>query len=223
MKPQALFILFLLSEKLSLGSSFQTGLIYLFLFLVAVHVSFAASEVSESILLKKVQFGFYFIHLLYALPFLYLYTTTSRSSDFYATKISYWIISLVFVLAVSSGFYHLYILFTANDIPSSYKASEHFNILYLPILWTVIATSFIYIGIQKKTPEYNKIGFALIGIMIVKLYGYDVWQMDNISRIIAFIILGIILLLSSFMFQRLKNIITNMVDKKEKQNERTNL
>ncbi len=51
--------------------------------------------------------------------------------------------------------------------------------------------------------------------MIFKLYAYDVWQMDNVSRIIAFIILGIILLLSSFMFQRLKNLIKNLVDKKE--------
>ena len=50
--------------------------------------------------------------------------------------------------------------------------------------------------------------------MIFKLYAYDVWQMDNVSRIIAFIILGIILLLSSFMFQRLKNLIKNLVDKK---------
>jgi len=107
----------------------------------------------------------------------------------------------------------------ADDIPSSYKVSRHFNILYLPILWTVIATVFIYIGLQKKNAEYNKIGFALIGIMAVKLYAYDVWQMDNISRIIAFIMLGVILLLSSFMFQRLKNIITNLVDKKEIQDE----
>lgn len=214
-----LFTLLLLKEKLSLSSSFQTGLIYLFLFLVAVHVSFSASEVSASILSHTIPFSFYYIHLLYWLPFLYLYAMTPRSSDFYTTKISYWIISFVFVLSVSSTFYHLYILTTANDIPSSYKVSQHFNILYLPILWTVIATAFIYIGLQKKNQEYNKIGFALIGIMVVKLYAYDVWQMDNISRIIAFIILGIILLLSSFMFQRLKNIIANLVDKKEKRDE----
>ncbi|MDV7695337.1 DUF2339 domain-containing protein [Chryseobacterium soli] len=214
-----LFILLLLKEQLSLNSSFQNGLIYLLLLLVAVHVSFSASEVSTSILSHRIPFSFYWIHLLYWLPFLYLYAATPRSADFYTTKTSYWIISFVFVLSVSSTFYHLYMLTMANDIPSSYKASRHFNILFLPILWTVIATVFIYIGLQKKNPEYNKIGFALIGIMAVKLYAYDVWQMDNISRIIAFIILGVILLLSSFMFQRLKNIITNLVDKKEIQDE----
>lgn len=210
-----LFTLLLLKGKLSLAGSFKTGLIYLFLFLVAVHVTFSASEVSTAIILHTVPFSFYCIHLLYWVPFLYLYITTPRSSDFYSKKMSYWIISFVFVLSVSSAFYHLYIVTTASDISSSYKASRHFNILYLPILWTVIATAFIYIGLQKKNPEYNKIGFALIGIMVVKLYAYDVWQMDNISRIVAFIILGIILLLSSFMFQRLKKIITNLVEKQD--------
>lgn len=214
-----LFILLLLKEQLSLSGSFRTGLIYLFLLLVAVHVSFSASEVSTSILSHRIPFSFYWIHLLYWMPFLYLYAATPRSTDFYTTKTSYWIISFVFVLSVSSTFYHLYLLTMADDIPSSYKVSRHFNILYLPILWTVIATVFIYIGLQKKNAEYNKIGFALIGIMAVKLYAYDVWQMDNISRIIAFIMLGVILLLSSFMFQRLKNIITNLVDKKEIQDE----
>ncbi len=70
-------------------------------------------------------------------------------------------------------------------------------------------------GSEKNIPEYNKIGFALVGLMVLKLYAYDVWQMDNISRISAFIALGIILLFSSFTFQRLKNIIKNMVDKKD--------
>lgn len=39
--------------------------------------------------------------------------------------------------------------------------------------------------------------------------------MDNVSRIIAFIILGIILLMSSFMFQKFKNMLKNLVEKDE--------
>ncbi|MGL6125581.1 DUF2339 domain-containing protein, partial [Chryseobacterium artocarpi] len=107
---------------------------------------------------------------------------------------------------------------TAQDYLSSFKVKNHFNILYLPIIWTILSSIFIYIGLKREIKEYNKIGFALLGLMILKLYGYDVWQMDNISKISAFIVLGIILLLSSFTFQRLKNIIKNMVDKKGNNN-----
>lgn len=111
--------------------------------------------------------------------------------------------------------YHTYILGTVRDLSRSYEAQEHFSMLYLPIIWTILACIFIYTGLKRNSSEYSKIGFTLIGLMILKLYGHDVWEMDNVSRIIAFIILGILLLLGSFTFQRLKNIIKNMVDQKD--------
>ncbi|MCW3162585.1 DUF2339 domain-containing protein [Chryseobacterium oryctis] len=116
----------------------------------------------------------------------------------------------------------IYILSNAKNIAESYDLQSHFSILYLPIIWAILSSIFIYLGLKKSLSELNKIGFVLIGVMILKLYTYDVWQMDNVSRIIAFIILGIILLLSSFTFQRLKNIIKNMVDKKEENLENKN-
>ncbi|OPG90439.1 hypothetical protein B2I21_35410, partial [Chryseobacterium mucoviscidosis] len=60
-------------------------------------------------------------------------------------------------------------------------------------------------------------------VTILKLYLYDVWEMDNVSRIIAFIILGVILILSSFLFQRLKKIIKSLVETKEDKPETENL
>ena len=106
----------------------------------------------------------------------------------------------------------------ADNPDQIYILQNHFSMLYLPIIWAVLSCMFIYFGLKKELPEFNKIGFTLLRIMIFKLYAFDVWQMDNVSRISAFIILGIILLLSSFMFQRLKNLIKNLVDKKEESN-----
>ena len=74
-------------------------------------------------------------------------------------------------------------------------------------------------GLKHSIPQLHKAGFSLIGIVILKLYAFDVWQMDNVSRIIAFIILGIILLLSSFTFQKLKNMIKNLVEKGDENSE----
>ncbi|WP_284464313.1 DUF2339 domain-containing protein, partial [Chryseobacterium sp.] len=127
------------------------------------------------------------------------------------------------ITSVSCELHHSYVLTVSQDVMSSYAAKKHFNIVYLPIIWTILSSLFIYIGLKKDIQEYSKIGFVLVGIMVLKLYGYDVWQMDNISRISAFIALGVILLLSSFTFQRLKNIIRNMVDKKDKNEENTDL
>lgn len=210
-----IFVLLLFRKKLDIHKDIQTGLIYLFLFLLSIHASFSASAVVTAVLLKKLTYGFYIIQFLHWIPFIYIYRNAAPESGFYKSQLSYWIISAALVIAVSCDLYHSYILGTVRDISLSHAAGEHFSMLYLPVIWTVLACIFIYAGLKRSISGYNKIGFTLIGIMILKLYGHDVWEMDNVSRIIAFIILGILLLLGSFTFQRLKNIIKNMVDKKD--------
>ncbi|WP_230034561.1 DUF2339 domain-containing protein [Chryseobacterium sp. Bi04] len=210
------FTLLLFRKKLNTQNNLQTLFIYFFLFLLIITSSASTLSVVTAILSKKLQTGFYFIHLLQWIPFIYIGISIIPSSNFNRTKISYWIFALALIIAVSCGLHHSYLLVNAKDMLHSYEVTEHFNILYLPIIWTILASIFIYAGLKKNIQEYSKIGFALIGIMVLKLYGYDVWQMDNISRVIAFIILGIILLLSSFTFQRLKNMIVKIVDNKDK-------
>lgn len=214
-----IFVLILFRKKLDLGSTIQTGLVYLFLTLIILNSSLAASGVATAVLHKKLSFGFYPIHFLQWIPFIYMVWNAAAISGFHKTKQSYLAISSAIVIAVSYGFYNMYLLSSVNDISLLYIAREHFNILYLPIIWTVLASLFIYVSLKKNIPEYSRMGFILLAITVLKLYSYDVWQMDNISRITAFIVLGVILLLSSFMFQRLKNIIKNIVDKKDEEHE----
>jgi len=212
-----LFALILFGKKLSISRDFQTGMIYLFLLLLFIHIS--SSQVATEIISKQIESGFFFVHLLYILPLGYLILKIIPKSDFIKNNLAYWVTSLVIVLAFSFELFRTYLLINANNLEEIYTLQNHFSILYLPIIWAVLACLFIYFGLKKDIPEFNKIGFSLLGIMVLKLYAYDVWQMDNVSRIIAFIILGIILLLSSFMFQRLKNMIRNLVDKKDESSE----
>ncbi|WP_137904194.1 DUF2339 domain-containing protein [Chryseobacterium sp. 2VB] len=214
-----IFILLFFRKLLSIRNDVQNLLIYMFFFLIVINTSVSTLPVVTAVLTKKLHLSFYFLHLLQWIPFIYIGYRIIPASAFNKQKISYWIQALALIISVSCELHHSYILILSNDISHSYKASEHFNILYLPVIWTILASIFIYTGLKKNIQEYNKIGFALVGLMVLKLYGYDVWQMDNISRISAFIVLGVILLLSSFTFQRLKNMIRNMVDKKDKKDE----
>ena len=43
------------------------------------------------------------------------------------------------------------------------------------------------------------------GVIIAKLALYDVWRMPAVGRIVVFIILGVLLLTLSFMYQKLKD------------------
>lgn len=215
-----IFMILLLRKKLEINKILEAGLLYLFLSLVIVHTAVAGTEIVNSFLMKEVGFSAYLFYLLYVLPFTYL--TIKFLTQSHALKFSYWLYSVTLIVAVSFELYHLYILLNTNGISQVYILEKHFRILYLPIIWAVLASIFIYKGLKSETTEYNKIGFFLIAVMILKLYAYDVWEMDNISRIVAFIILGIILLMSSFLFQRLKKIIKNMVEKKN-DNEETKI
>lgn len=207
-----LFALILFGKKLSISRDFQTGMIYLFLLLLFTHIS--SSQIATEIISNQIESGFFFVHLLYILPMSYLILKIIPKSDFIKNNLAYWVTSLIIVLAFSFELFRTYLLINANNLEEIYTLQNHFSILYLPIIWAILACLFIYFGLKKEISEFNKIGFSLLGIMVLKLYAYDVWQMDNVSRIIAFIILGIILLLSSFTFQRLKNMIRNLVDKK---------
>jgi len=218
-----IFILLVFRKKLNINVTFQNALIYLFMVLLIITISASTSSVVTAVLSKELDSRFYLLHLLQWIPFIYLCFTVIPDSDFHKNKISYWVLSLAFITAVSCELHHAYVLNTSHNLTQYFEVQKHFNILYLPIIWTILAIVLIYTGLKKNSKEYNKIGFALIALMVLKLYTYDVWQMDNISRISAFIVLGIILLVSSFTFQRFKNLIRNMVEQKNKNEEETDV
>jgi uncharacterized membrane protein len=76
-----------------------------------------------------------------------------------------------------------------------------------PILWGIATFIFIWWGIKVKVKDYRIIALSLLGVLIVKLF-IDVWNMSYGGRIAAFILLGIIMLVISFLYQKLKRFIS---------------
>ncbi|WP_346984845.1 DUF2339 domain-containing protein [Chryseobacterium sp. POE27] len=214
-----IFTLILFRKKLEIGHILETGLLYIFLSLIIFDTTIAGTGMISDIVMKKADLNSFIFYGLYLVPLIYTVLKILPDSSFFRIGISYWLLSITIVTTVSMELYHLYILLIAENISEVTGLQKHFSLLYLPIIWAVMASIFIYKGLKNNAREYGKAGFALLIITILKLYLYDVWEMDNVSRIIAFIILGIILLLSSFLFQRLKNILKSMVEKKEENRE----
>ncbi|WP_294243688.1 DUF2339 domain-containing protein [uncultured Chryseobacterium sp.] len=216
-----LFILLLFRKRTGIGPVAETILLYLFFILTIINTSIAGTGLVSEVLLGKTGAVLYGLYLLYCFPLVYLIMRILPDSGFYRLRSSYWLLSLTAITAASFELYHLYILLNAESAAEAKVVGYHFSLLYLPILWAVLASILIYKGLKSDAPEYGKAGFALVGLTIIKLYLYDVWRMDHVSRIIAFIILGIILLCSSFLFQRLKKMISHMMEKKEESPENT--
>lgn len=214
-----IFIILIFRKKLEISSTLQTVLLYIFLSLIVFDTTIAGTGIIHDIVAKQTDPALYFLYGLYLAPLIFITIKILPDSEFFRIRMSSWLLATAIVIAVSMEFYHLYIVSFAENISEIALLREHFSLLYLPIIWAVLASIFIYKGLKSNAQEYSKAGFALLIVTILKLYLYDVWEMDNVSRIIAFIILGIILLLSSFLFQRLKNILKSMVEKKKNSTE----
>ncbi|MCD1116876.1 DUF2339 domain-containing protein [Chryseobacterium turcicum] len=206
-------LVLILKNKLSISEKLENLLTYGLLLLFIAHIS--TSQIVNAVITKEIGLRFYWIHLIYLIPLLYLILKLIPKSEFLKQKTGYWIVSLTCILSVSFELYRIYIFSNSGSSKIINQLQEHFSILYLPIIWAILSCGFIFTGLKKNISELQKIGFSLLSLTILKLYLYDVWQMDNVSRIIAFIILGIILLLSSFLFQKFKNMLKNLVDKNE--------
>jgi len=79
--------------------------------------------------------------------------------------------------------------------------------LGLSILWGVFSLVLIIIGIWKKLKYLRISAIVLFGITLIKLAAYDIQGMDTISKTIVFILLGILLLVISFLYNKYRKII----------------
>jgi uncharacterized membrane protein len=84
---------------------------------------------------------------------------------------------------------------------------DHVIKIGLPIAWGLIAFIYLSVGIRKQIKALRIIALALLAVTIVKLFTYDINNVSEAGKIVAFIILGIVLLVMSFMYQKIKALI----------------
>ena len=86
----------------------------------------------------------------------------------------------------------------------TYKSSYK---LGLSILWGSYSLLLIVIGIWKKMKHLRIAAILLFGITLIKLVAYDITEMDTVSKTIVFILLGILLLIISFLYNKYRKFI----------------
>lgn len=84
-----------------------------------------------------------------------------------------------------------------TDVPNAYKMS-------LSIFWGVFAMVLILYGIIRRKAHLRFAAFGLLGFTLLKLFLYDLSHMTTLSRAIIFILLGILLLGISFLYNKYK-------------------
>lgn len=77
----------------------------------------------------------------------------------------------------------------------------------LPVLWGLCSFVFMWFGMKHKYKTIRIVSLSLFALTLVKLFAYDISNIPVAGKIAAFFCLGVLLLIISFMYQRLKKII----------------
>ena len=129
---------------------------------------------------------------------------TFKSSE---GKVFLWFMTFAAVFVASAELDHLVVLF--NYSPGLYVddiADENRRIGY-PILWGLCSFLLMILGMNKKIKVLRIISLSLFFITILKLFIFDISDISEGGKIAAFICLGILLLIVSFMYQKLKKLV----------------
>lgn len=88
-----------------------------------------------------------------------------------------------------------------------------------PILWGLFSFVFLIIGIKKQWKNLRIIALSLLGITILKLFIYDIKNVSETGKIIAFILLGVLILIISFVYQKIKKLVVDETSKSKSDEE----
>jgi uncharacterized membrane protein len=70
------------------------------------------------------------------------------------------------------------------------------------IAWALFALLMLIVGIRKQIAPVRYASLGLLGLTVVKLFFHDLSQLDQLYRIIAFVVVAVVAILASFLYQR---------------------
>jgi uncharacterized membrane protein len=77
----------------------------------------------------------------------------------------------------------------------------------LPVLWGLSSFALMWLGMRNKARALRIISLTLFSITLLKLFLFDIRNIPPAGKIAAFFCLGVLLLIISFMYQKVKKII----------------
>lgn len=79
--------------------------------------------------------------------------------------------------------------------------------MYISLVWVVYSILLMAYGIIRRRTLIRMLAMALFGVAILKIFIYDLSFLETLYRIFSFLVLGLILLVVSYLYQRYKSII----------------
>jgi uncharacterized membrane protein len=84
----------------------------------------------------------------------------------------------------------------------------------LTLLWAIYAVLLLVVGMVKQWRPVRLWALVLLAVPVLKLFVYDVFTLKLLYRIIAFVGLGVLLLISAYLYSRYNKSIRGFIAKK---------
>jgi len=181
----------------------------LLLYAFAVHIDFRT--ILMNYLDNQTDTTFVFIHyltviLVLAMAYFSWKSIAGMAKDNLET-IFLWINIALSVYILSNELDYMVLYFAKPSLDTAAELAGSVHKIGWPILWGLIAFVLMILGMKAKMRNLRLISLSLFFFTLLKLFAVDVWDMSEGGRIAAFISLGIILLVVSFLYQKLKKLI----------------
>jgi hypothetical protein len=88
---------------------------------------------------------------------------------------------------------------------------ENKSSISLSIFWLIYAIGLLAVGVIGKYKSVRIGGLALLILAILKLFFVDLWSLGTLYRIISSISLGVVLMAISFVYQKYKGVIKEII------------
>jgi len=120
-----------------------------------------------------------------------------------------------FTNEIESYFNHLYKVASAPGSQISLQRTTIWHIKHFSIsaMWALYSFILVGIGITRKFRAIRIMALAVFIITIVKVFVFDTFEIAQIWRIMSFIGLGVVLVITSFLYQKHKDRIIGFVQK----------
>jgi len=172
-------------------------------------------ELRDSFLLDSPQLAFhYYFHYINSLLLIILLVNTLRivQSNYVrnAREISifFWFMCFVLIYVASSELQNSALVSSYKTGVDLYNLKHQISKVGFPILWGICSFILMILGMRFKIKTLRIISLSVFGLTLLRMFIFDIREMSEGGKIAAFISLGILLLVMSFMYQKLKKILT---------------
>ena len=126
------------------------------------------------------------------------------ASHFRTSKLSRWLFvagatSVVYLLSIGVVDEFQRRLGGATALEELQKQAQ----VALSILWAILGGLGVIVGLWREKPALRGAGLALLGLVTAKVFVYDLASLDTAYRVLSFIGLGVLLLISAYLYQHI--------------------